>query len=82
MNPENVQAFPCDKINQKDGSVLSENGMTLLDYFAAKAPIGFEEALKAIGNKDDASYEKLFKWIAQMRFQYAKAMMEARNSHV
>ena len=67
----NIPAFPCewDYINS---SRAAANGMTLRDYFAAKAMQGVISATPAQIEIDEPH---LAKWSYKM----ADAMMEARN---
>lgn len=68
-------AFPCDTIVARDekghlyGSEISSGGMTLRDYFAAKA---MQSIIAA-----DGTYE--YKNRAIEAYQAADAMMEARK---
>ena len=62
-------AFPCDRIPTPDGRVITSDGMTLRDYFAARA-----------SDEDIKPY-----WVAplnreQAKYKYADAMLKARNA--
>jgi hypothetical protein len=64
-------AFPCE-IQLTDQDVYVSEGMSLRDYFAAKAmPQAFKEVEEAESyNIND---------VAAIAYQYADAMMEARE---
>ena len=72
----NIPAFPTERIGVESGEVLTyqEEGMTLRDYFAAKAMQGF---LDQVGWKSDQIW---FDEIAEGAYKMANAMMEARNA--
>lgn len=70
----NPPAFPVDCNTNPDCDAA---GMTLLDYFAAHAPITMSEALESLP-KGEVSHADIFKRISQMRFAYAEAMLKAR----
>ena len=61
-------AFPCDHIVDDDGLSLA-SGMTLRDYFAAKA-------MQALTSNMDLSYDET----AEMAYEQADAMLKARQS--
>ena len=60
-----MQAFPSEAY----GNAPPHTGMTLRDYFAA-------QALQGIVNQSDIFWAGA----AQLAYQYADAMMEARNA--
>ena len=68
----NPPAFPCER-QLTDQDVLVFEGMSMRDYFAAKAmPQAFKEVEEAESyNIND---------VAEIAYQYADAMMEARNA--
>jgi hypothetical protein len=66
MTDEEQQAFP-------DG-ILNQDGMTLRDYFAAKAMQSF---LDEVGSESD---QRFYKDIAIGAYQVADAMLKARAS--
>lgn len=58
-------------------------GMTLRDYFAAKAPITLSDVCRIMGqdfspHKDD-DLEVLLGTMAELRYEYADAMLKARD---
>jgi hypothetical protein len=57
-----------------------QRGMTLRDYFAAHCPITFTEFLKGWKRPDDANTEAAFDRFAELRLEYAAAMLKARQS--
>ncbi len=57
-------------------------GMTIRDYFAAKAMQGFisnNNALSGIKSAASANKSKIAPWIADMAYEMADAMIEQRN---
>ena len=66
---KDILAFPV----QDAYSVSTDRGMTLRDYFAAKAMQAF---LDQVGWKSD---QKWFDEIAEGAYRQADAMMKARN---
>ena len=74
-------AFPALKttVNKSPGVYSSEvePGMTLRDYFAAKAmPIAMQQALGAITDEDSASAMDL---VPRLAYAMADAMLKARE---
>jgi len=65
-------AFPCE-IQLTDQDVYVSEGMSLRDYFAAKALTNFYDQ---IGSQSDQEW---FEKIAQGAYRMADAMMEARK---
>lgn len=59
-------AFPCDRIPTQSGGVIASDGMTMRDYFAAKA---MQEL-----NWDDESFA------ASECYKIADAMLRAREA--
>jgi len=84
--PDGGPAFPRPASEYtKDGScadgnhaISAQTGMTLRDYFAAHAPITFQDACDAIG-EDGYSYKEAFTRLARMRMAYADAMLAERE---
>ena len=72
-------AFPNASIKTKDGvDVWGEGGMTLRDYFAAKAMQGISSMpIPSEGNQIGQSPAE---WLAENSYAIADAMMEARNA--
>lgn len=65
----------------------SQDGMTLRDYFAAKAPITVDDAMVAagadsscIGTLPRAKRIEVLEVLAAMRLEYADAMLAAREA--
>jgi hypothetical protein len=72
MSDKNIPAFPNASIKTKEGiDVWGEGGMTLRDYFAAKAmqSLMWDKDLN-LDNRSD---------VAEVAYAYADEMMEARN---
>lgn len=62
------------------------NGMTLRDYFAAKAPISLDDAMLAVLHNPShistlapSRRMEVFAKLAEMRLEYADAMLAARS---
>ena len=72
---EAIKAFPASSMKYQD-----LNGMDLRDYFAANVQIDFTD-LDCVFNIhwDEYPGEELIKKLAQARYIYADAMMEARK---
>jgi capsule polysaccharide modification protein KpsS len=70
LKMSNTRAFPLTYTDSFSGEEVSNYGMTLRDYFAAKA-------MQAIVNDPETqmSYEE----IAIRAFEYAEAMLAVRN---
>jgi hypothetical protein len=79
--PENPLAFPFAENGNPFGNY---HGMTLRDYLAAHAPITLADVYHTFfDNKPDIgepNTELLMKAFAKVRYQYADAMLEARQS--
>lgn len=68
-------------------------GMTLRDYFAAKSPISFEDAMVAADIESEVELRvavnrslffvekraRVMRMLAQLRYEYADAMLAARE---
>jgi hypothetical protein len=73
MNKDNPPAFPTGIITDGKGMIIGgSNGMTLRDYFAAKAMQAF---ISSPSLKDDADEYA----VAANAYKVADAMMEARK---
>lgn len=64
-------AFPFDRIMTDRGSVICSDGMTLRDYFAAKALMG--DMASGVVHSGE------FQSIAARAYKMADAMLEARK---
>ena len=53
--------------------------MSLRDYYAAHAPIGWKDLLDMMGTPDDLTLEQIFDEWAVLRLAYADAMLKARE---
>lgn len=76
-------AFPWDELNGSGEGLYHQNGgMTLRDYFAAKADIAvytpFNTLSDALGRKP--TVQEMADWLAAVRFCEADAMLKARKS--
>lgn len=75
----NPYAFPCDIRMAESGVLYESTGMTLRDYFAAKAmPITMQEH----GNDWEVhAFEQptFLQWAAETAYEMADAMLEARG---
>ena len=71
MTDRNTPAFPTERIGVESGEVLTyqDEGMTLRDYFAAKALQGL------ISTEGAGSAERY----AEISYKLADAMMKARD---
>ena len=74
MTPRNPPAFPVQKWDVEKGCVVdaSESGMTLRDYFAAKAMQGMYAGNVCSTNGDVGAY-------AQAAYSIADAMLAERE---
>ena len=64
-------AFPVHETVATGGVVLSESGMSLRDYFAAKA---------MAADVTQGVHENDFAWVAGRAYKMADAMLKARES--
>ena len=71
-------AFPCDRLPTLEGKCITSDGMTLRDYFAAKAMQGLMTR-KEQGGFDFAVYEKDAMRVALWAYDLADEMLKARN---
>ena len=67
-------AFPV-KTDMADGSSIESMGMSLRDYFAAKAMQGILSNNSMI----DTATESTFEWVTKNAYQLADAMLRARE---
>ena len=73
----NIPAFPTGIITDGKGRIIGgSNGMTLRDYFAAKA---MQQLIPMVSN-DPRTLMPLDFDVANMSYQMADAMMKARES--
>lgn len=68
--------FPV-KMDMGDGSKIEDMGMTLRDYFAAKAMQGILSNNSMI----DTATESTFEWVTKNAYQLADAMLKARGGN-
>jgi hypothetical protein len=74
----NEPAFPTGIITDGKGKIIGgSNGMTMRDYFAAKAITWFLSALENEGLEDPAL---LRQFAAESAYRMADAMMKARGA--
>jgi hypothetical protein len=75
---ENPPAFPVPN----DANVNGQEGMALLDYFAAHAPIQFDMVVHCYGGlpnfADEFQRNDFIKMWAALRYDYANAMLGDR----
>lgn len=74
LSKEGGMAFPCDRIFTSAGSVVNSAGMSMRDYFAAKALQGII-ASEQSGDENFVTVESY----ARDAYRYADAMLEARK---
>jgi hypothetical protein len=67
--PDSAFAFPQ--------SVECWGGLTKREYFAARCPITFTEFLKGWKKTQEATIEETLRRYAELRFDYADAMVAA-----
>jgi hypothetical protein len=75
--PNNPNAFPEVYTNGL-GEIDSISGMSLLDYFAAKAM----HHVKPVVYVSKEETEKSFKQTAEYVYMYANAMLKERENHI
>jgi hypothetical protein len=75
MNNTNTggPAFPCDRLPTLEGKCITSDGMTLRDYFAAKAMQG---AIASSSDQLDFGPDLGAAWA----YQVADAMLKARSA--
>ena len=69
-------AFPCDRIFGEE-TTISSTGMTLRDYFAAKAMQ--ELARSFYANDDSDNFKVALRAMCNESYQWADAMIKARE---
>jgi hypothetical protein len=69
-------AFPCDRIGA--GEIVSSAGMSMRDYFAAKAMQGY--VLNDALVKDTDTQQEWIDLTAKVSYQMADAMLKAREA--
>jgi hypothetical protein len=82
-----MKAFPMKGMLGLNGQMIDhvyETGMDLRDYFAASAPVFFDEALESLQLSTKAvlteKYDvEVIEEIARLSYLYADAMMKARK---
>lgn len=80
-------AFPVPTdMSNGEAFYLATPGMTLRDWFAGQAPITFADAAMVCGYSDifvvmatTSRRLEVFRTMVAMRFEYADAMLEARE---
>ena len=70
-------AFPLPK--GRDGTNSEKNGMTLRDYFAAKALEGLISKMAFELHADHEKAKEVHKCLAQSAYSYADAMLAERE---
>jgi hypothetical protein len=74
-------AFPFAWESPLTGKTTINNGMTLRDYFAAKAMVGVMTDLKEQWHwAEEYGIEKMIEFTAQRAYEQADAMMKAREA--
>lgn len=83
--PNNPPAFPRQDFKASDGAFfLGEKGMTLLDYFAAKAmpaisQVLFTKSASLFGKDLPDNYAEI---VAKGAYEQAQAMLKEREKHL
>lgn len=72
-----MKAFPTESFDFERQTMVNEEGMDLRDYFAAKA---MQQFMIVVSN-DPRDITRLGFDIANMSYQIADAMLEARKQH-
>ncbi len=74
-----MKAFPTSGVHYTQNGVdMSQEGMDLRDYFAAKAMQAFIKISRDNYNHGNPS-EGGFSWVSEMAYKQADAMMKARE---
>lgn len=75
-------AFPTESEGQTGNTTWRHEGMTLRDYFAAHAPVGFDETrfVARMAGETGITGELLLATLVELRYAYADAMLKARQS--
>jgi hypothetical protein len=82
--PENPPAFPTAAYEGIGGAAIYQGGMTLRDYFAAKAEVPWNAVLemwklnRQIGT-NDPTVEQLLGYRSQLKYVEADAMLAERS---
>lgn len=79
--PKNTYAFPLTDVYGPKGELKQwgDSGMTLRDYFAAKALQGFCADPNYLP-KDDETFEDYIDGLVKNCYEFADAMLKARES--
>lgn len=73
----NEPAFPVNELNQTTGDIAAQHfGLSLRDYFAAKAMASHMHALSTATTESAAAWHAM---IAKLSYETADAMLEARK---
>ena len=76
-------AFPSQEINQQYANEPIKNGMTLRDYFAAKAMQGFianiDTLEKYFEESEIYTRDEMSSKVSEMAYDFSDAMMKARE---
>ena len=77
----NIPAFPTGFITDpRNGQIIGgSNGMTLRDYFAAKALQGMSANPEDVHDANQETYEEYVEEISRCAYKMADAMMKARG---
>ncbi|MDB7221262.1 hypothetical protein [Escherichia coli] len=72
-------AFPYSGVHkgEKENLIVDSHGMTLRDYFAAKA---MQSALLASKQNPESSFETFAQSVAEVAYDVADAMLRAREA--
>jgi len=79
---ENPLAFASQSMTADGSDGDKQEGMTLRDYFAAKAmqsQMGNQEHLVTFNKAADGDEEQVMKWIAETSFEMADVMLKERS---
>ena len=78
---KDIPAFPIMGVAPEDGAPVEFHGMTLRDYFAAKADIPWVEARQLASNRKGGKphYDEVLRARAFLKFAEADAMLKARE---
>jgi len=80
--PENQPAFPTLHNNDHAGQIIASNGMTLRDYFAAKAMqamLSSNAWCSLIAKKSNGDNKKGDEYLATQCYEAADAMLAERS---
>ncbi|MBN8516625.1 MAG: hypothetical protein J0L71_01905 [Candidatus Accumulibacter sp.] len=76
MNPS---VFPIQN-DDRPGAYQAETGMSLRDYFAAKAMQAFAQGLTGLGTVDRQQQDEALNLLAKFSWQTADAMLRTRDA--